>query len=94
MEGGGVSNVTATKGLVSPVTALILLLIVLGYRLTRSIEGKHEEVMRTVTDGLHGEGTYDTIRAPSAWINASPNVVNVNLREFIGGITGTGGRGV
>lgn len=85
MEGGGLSYAVATEGVICSFGALILVIIYLAYNFSSSNNPKHHGMVRTVTDRLHGEGTYDTIRGPSNRVAASPNVVNVNLRELLGG---------
>jgi len=94
-EGGGLSYAAATKGLVFLFAALTVVVIAMAVHGCRTGKVRHERVLKTVMDGLHGEGTYDTVRSRKGStstlhtsVSSSPNVVNVNLRDFVSRITG------
>lgn len=79
IEGGGLSNQRALKMTMTVIGVLLLLLMVAFFKKHRTDAIRHRQVMRTVTDGIYGDGTYDVVRRSQGRSNSSPANVMVNL---------------
>jgi hypothetical protein len=85
IEGGGLTYITTMKILFVIITLLMVCIIALtAYKHNRDTR-RHQKVMRTVTDGIYGSGTYETIRSTRRHTNiTSPAQVNLTLNSSPG----------
>lgn len=77
IQGGGLTYITSLKILSFLIILLIIVVaLVVVYKHQRDTK-RHHQVMRTVTDGIYGGGTYETIRRTKN--NSAPAQINLNL---------------
>lgn len=84
IEGGGLTNNVALRMTITIVVLLLLTIVFILIKKYRKDNTRHHQVLRTVTDGIYGSGTYELVRRTRSNHRTnvtSPAQVNVTLNS-------------
>ena len=85
VAGGKITYATAFHSILVTITVLVLFLIALVIYKSLTDRKQHRKVMQTVTDGIYGDGTYETIkvRKRSTRVKQKPAAVPGAITQFV-----------
>jgi len=88
VAGGKITYATAFHSILVTITVLVLFLIALVIYKSLTDRKQHRKVMQTVTDGIYGDGTYETIKVRKRSSQTKPkktvgSTSPTNITQFV-----------